>query len=137
MLTGSYLVQLRFWSSARQSIVMQLHAGSDQVPAGHSRVRQVHVTYRLGDEVVLGRDSRQERREILVLSVRTSNAMVLNYKKLLCQWLNDCYTAWAKPEDGVVKVFALHESSSEWPPEWHYGGIEPAKGRRGLALRFI
>ena len=74
---------------------------------------QIQVLYRPGEEVVLGRDSRQERREVIVLSVRTSKETILADKKLLCQWLNSCYATWVKPVAGVVNIYALQESSTD------------------------
>ena len=40
---------------------------------------------------------------------------------------NDCYLAWARPEDGVVKVYALHEASPDWMPAWQYEGSKRRK----------
>ena len=51
----------------------------------------VQVQYYPGEDIVTGRDSRVERREVMVLTVKTSANKVLAVKKVLRQWLEDCY----------------------------------------------
>ena len=87
MITANYSVQLRFWGSARQCIVMDLIGRPGDIAADTPRVRRVQITYCPGDEVIRGRDSRQERREVITLSIRTTNAMMSGDKEFLCQWL--------------------------------------------------
>lgn len=133
-LTGNFTTKLRFWSSAARSFVIHLH-GEGEV---HSERRlAIQVLYRPGDEVVLGRDSRQERREVLVLSVRTSKNMILADKKSLCRWLDNCYAAWVKPVDGLVNIHALQETSTDWVPNWAFERAKPIKTTSGTGHSFF
>ena len=136
-LTGNFTVKLRFWSSAARRVVVSLHSGCDRDGVYGERRMQIQVLYRPGEEVVLGRDSRQERREVIVLSVRTSKETILADKKLLCQWLNSCYATWVKPVAGVVIIYGLQESSTEWVPNWERDRVKPVKNTSGTGHSFF
>ena len=83
-LTGRISVKFRFWSSQARRIAIAVGRQSEEqgLPCEQLKM-QVH--FQPGEDVVLGRDSRLERREILVLSARTSPSQVLADKKLLIQ----------------------------------------------------
>jgi len=136
-LTGNFTTKLRFWSSAARSFVIHLHAGIGGGEAHTERRLAIQVLYRPGEEVVLGRDSRQERRETIVLSVRTSKNMVLADKRSLCRWLDSCYTAWVKPVDGAVNIYALQETSTDWVPNWAFERVKPIKKTSGTGQSFF
>jgi len=137
-LTGNFTTKLRFWSSAARTFVIHLHAGANgQSELPSDRRLAIRVLYRPGEEVVLGRDSRQERCEVLVLSVRTSKNMVLADKKSLCRWLDSCYTAWVKPVDGLVNIHALQETSTDWVPNWAFERAKPIKKTSGTGHSFF
>jgi len=128
-LTGNISVKLRFWSSRHHTV--NLHLGEQT-----SSLR-MQVQYFPGEDVVCGRDSRVERREMLVLSMQTSCNEVLKDKSLLCKWLEQCYTSWVKPLEGVVNIYALQESSSDWVPSWALERVKPCKSLTGTGQTFF
>ena len=129
-------MKLRFWSSAARNVVLHLHDVCGRGEAHAGRRLPIRVVYRPGDEVTLGRDPRQERRETLILSVRTSQSLVLADKKRLCRWLDNGYTAFMKPADGAVQIYALQESSTDWVPEWAFEHAKPVKNTSGTGHSF-
>ena len=72
-----------------------------------------------------GRDSRVERNEIIVLFVRTCSERILDDKADLRHWLKACHAKHVQPTEGVVKIYALQESSSDWVPEWAFERVKP------------
>ena len=85
----------------------------------------VQVQYQPGEDIVTGRDSRVERREIMVLTANTSASKVLADKAVLRQWLENCYNKWMQADAAIVKVFALQESSTDWVPAWAFERAKP------------
>ena len=132
-LTGDFNVRLRFWGSTPRSLRISVNVGASTGSGGsHAEgapgageatgVRQrrrldLEVHYSVGDDVVLGRDSHLQRRESLLITTRTSPERVLADKMFLKAWLEECFNKWIQPVEGVVKIYALQESSREWIPE--------------------
>ena len=96
----------------------------------------VQVQYQPGEDIVTGRDSRVERREIMVLTVKTSASKVLADKKVLRQWLDNCYNKLVQLDATIVKVFALQETSTDWVPEWTCERAKPYKTASGTGQSF-
>lgn len=118
-LTGRILVKLKFWSSQARTIEVAI--GDRSGEQGHSCEQlKVQVHFQPGEDVVVGRDSRLERREILVISARTSPSQVLEHKKLLIRWMEAAHNNFVKPAKDAVDVYALQESSADWVPEWKF-----------------
>ena len=135
-LTGRISVKFRFWSSQARRIAIAVGRQSEEqgLPCEQLKM-QVH--FQPGEDVVLGRDSRLERREILVLSARTSPSQVLADKKLLIQWMEGTYTNFVKPVKDVVNIYALQESSAEWVPEWKFERVKPCKSASSTGQAFF
>ena len=85
---------------------------------------------------MLGRDSQLQSRATLLLSTPTSSNRVLRDKRLLCNWLEGCYKKWVRPVDGVVKIHALQETSSDWVPEWKFERVKGCKSVTGTGQSF-
>lgn len=134
-LTGDIAVKLRFWSSQARSMRVCVTLGGE-----HGGVRgklDLQVQFSPGEDVVCGRDSRVERREVLVLSTRTSSEHALKDKALLTKWFEQCYKTYTQPEEGIVKVHALQESSTDWMPEWKFERVKPCKSASGTGQSFF
>ena len=141
-LTGDFQVQFRFWSSRPRTVHLQLAAdrsGIRENQIGEQRQNApvtVQVQYQPGEDIVTGRDSRVERREIMVLTVKTSASKVLADKEVLRQWLENCYNKWVQPDAAIVNVFALQETSTDWVPEWKLERAKPYKTASGTGQAF-
>lgn len=134
-LTGMISVKFRFWSSQARTIHIEIKTISEeQLSRQHLKVQ---VDFLPGEDVVMGRDSRLERRELLVLWVRTSPAQVLVDKHLLKQWLEGSYANFVKPAKGFVNVYALQESSTDWIPEWKFERVKQLKSTRFTGQGFF
>ena len=79
--------------------------------------RKLRVTFSSGDEVICGRNNALTRRESLLLQMKASRSILAD-KLFLEKWLLECVENYKKPADGVVEVIALHQSSTDWVPEW-------------------
>ena len=140
--TGDFEVKFRFWSSQARTVHLQIDGNTtgtqlDELNEQHENTCvTVKVQYYPGEDIVTGRDSRVERREVMVLTVRTSTKKVLAVKKVLQQWLEDCYNKWVQPDASVVKVFALEETSSDWVPTWACYRKKPFKSTSGSGQTF-
>ena len=77
---------------------------------------ELQVQFIPGEDIVLGRDSRLERRELLILSLRSTPERALVDKELLVRWMEYAYVSFVKPMNDVVNVYSLQESSSDWVP---------------------
>ena len=141
-LTGDFAVKMRFWSSQPRTIRMRLVEVEDcveQSDTGTPRPRReldAKVQYCPGEDVVTGRDSRVERREMLVLRVTTSAERVLEDKAMIRRWLKNCHDKWMEQAEGVVKVFALQESSSDWVPTWAFERVRQVKSSQSTGQEF-
>ena len=141
-LTGDFAVKMRFWSSQPRTIRMRLPEVEDcveQSERGTPRRRRklvAKVRYSPGEDVVTGRDSRVERREMLVLRVTTSAERVLEDKAMIRRWLKNCHDKWMEQAEGVVKVFALQESSSDWVPTWAFERVRQVKSSQSTGQEF-
>lgn len=135
--TGDTSVKLRFWASRARAMDVCIRVPREEPSSGPPEELQVHFQYSPGEDVILGRDSRLERREVLVLSIRTSPERALHDKALLTRWLQLCYTTFVQPIDGVVSVFALQESSTDWVPEWKFERSKPCKSASGTGQSFF
>ena len=136
--TGDTAIRLRFWSSQprtlRVCVTMPAH---QQQPGAVERKLDLHVTFCPGDDVVCGRDSRVERREVIVLWMRISAESVLRDKALLMQWLEECHRSYTEPLEDIVNVYALQESSTDWMPEWKFERGKSCKTSSGLGQGFF
>ena len=141
-LTGDFRIQFRFWSSRPRTVHLQLAAdrgGIRENQIGEQRQSApvtVQVQYQPGEDIVTGRDSRVERREMMVMTVKTSTSKVLADKEVLRQWLEDCYNKWVQPDASIVKVFALQETSADWVPTWTCERAKPYKTASGTGQSF-
>ena len=141
-LTCDFQVKWRFWSSAPRTMRIELAADSSGIQENQIGVQlqgarvTVQVQYQPGEDIVTGRDSRVERREIMVLTVKTSASKVLADKAVLRQWLENCYNKWVQPDAAIVKVFALQESSTDWVPAWAFERAKQYKTASGSGQSF-
>ena len=132
--TGDFSVKLRFWSARPRTVRLCVLVGG--APGQCPQRLHLHVQYAPGEDVVCGRDAHLLSRATLVLSTRTTADRALQDKVLLCRWFEDCYTKWTKPVDGVVKIYALQESSSDWVPEWKFEREKACKSTSGTGQAF-
>ena len=141
-LTSDFQVKWRFWSSAPRTMRIELAADSSGIQENQIGVQlqgarvTVQVQYQPGEDIVTGRDSRVERREIMVLTVKTSASKVLADKAVLRQWLENCYNKWMQADAAIVKVFALQESSTDWVPAWAFERAKQYKTASGSGQAF-
>lgn len=133
-ISGELSVRLRFWSSRPRVLRVTIAVGSES--SGDIRHLALHVQYSPGEDIVCGRDAHLQSRSTLVLSIRTSPKRALDDKALLCKWLEESYKKWTRPVEGVVKIFALQESSSDWIPEWKFERVKPCKSVSGTGQSF-
>ena len=134
-LTGELLVKLRFWSSQERTMKVCLSVDADTDGMPGELVSQIQ--FRPGEDIVFGRDHRVERREVLILSTRTSGGKVLVHKAFLTKWLQQCYNNFTRPEEGILNVYALQESSSDWMPEWKFERVKPCNTSSGKGPSFF
>ena len=140
--TGDFAVKMRFWSSEARTVQTTLAVDGNSIEQSDTRAPQprqeliARVQYSPGEDIVTGRDARVERREMLVLRVSTSADRVLADKAVLRRWLESCYDKWVQPVDGVVKMFALQESSTDWVPTWAFERVKPCKSSLGTGQGF-
>ena len=85
-LTGKMAVKFRFWGSRTRKVEIVIGKELDGRELLRERLK-IQVTFQSGEDVVFGRDSRLERREVLVLWARTSPSCVLADKNILLQWM--------------------------------------------------
>lgn len=135
-LTGRIAVKFRFWSSQTRKVEIAIGNKSEEQGLSCEQLK-IQVCFQPGEDVVFGRDSRLERREILVLSVRTSPSQVLADKKLLIEWMEGSYNNFVKPVKDVVNIYALQESSSDWVPEWKFERVKPCKSASSTGQGFF
>jgi hypothetical protein len=81
--------------------------------------RQVTVTFTRDGEVMIGRDFHAERKEGLLIRMRSTPRTLIADKVLVRQWCEECMQAHVEPPASIVEVYGLQQSSSEWIPEWH------------------
>ena len=130
--TGHFAVRLNFWSTRPRILRVSVSVGG---PNGTPvRWLPLVVEYSPGTDIVCGRDSRLQSQAALVLSTRTTRQRVCLDKKLLCQWLEESYETWVRPIEGVVKVYALQQMSSDWTPEWKVERVKSCKSVSGSGL---
>ena len=77
----------------------------------------VRISYLPGGEVQTGRDNHTERKEMLVLSMISSERTILKDKELLARWFEECFEAAVMPPVDVVEIYGLQQASKEWTPE--------------------
>jgi hypothetical protein len=133
--SGDIAVQLSFWSSSTRCI--RVCVSIDVDGNGEYEKLYLHIRFLPGEDVVCGRDSHVQRRQVIVLSTRTSSAKALRHKVLLSQWLQQCYARYMVPQAGIVNVYALQESSSDWMPEWKFERVKPSKTATGTGHAFF
>ena len=132
--TGEFAVRLKFWSTRPRILRVTVSVGgSNETPV---RWLPLLVEYSPGTDIVCGRDSRLQSQAALVLSTRTTRQRVCGDKKLLCQWLEESYQTWVRPIEGVVKVYALQQMSSDWTPEWKLERVKSCKSASGTGQSF-
>ena len=138
--TGNFSVKLRFWSSSERNLTLLVYTGftgCDQVSeSGASHIMQINVRYDPGESITTGRQNTRERCEILIVTVRCSSDQSLAKKKMLCQWMESCYNDFIQPMDGVVSVYALQESSTDWVPTWALERNKRVKNASGSGHSF-
>lgn len=134
--TGDITVKLRFWSSRPRGMTVHLDGCGRFAEHGRQSLA-VHVQFSPGEDVVCGRDSRVERRDTLTMSVRSTPGRVLADKAVLSQWFEESYQSQVKPVDGVVNVYALQESSTDWVPTWSFERVKPCKSAKGTGHDFF
>ena len=136
--TGDKAISLRFWSSQPRTLRICVTMPVDeQQPEVVERKLDLRVTFCPGDDVVCGRDSRVERREVMVIWMRISAESVLRDKALLMQWLEECHQSYTEPLEDIVNVYALQESSTDWMPEWKFERGKSCKTSSGLGQGFF
>ena len=135
-LTGKMAVKLRFWGSRTRKVEMVIGKELDRRDLLRERLK-IQVMFQPGEDVVFGRDSRLQRREVLVVWARTSPSCVLADKNMLLQWMQGAYEAYTKPVNDVVNIYALQESSSDWVPEWKFERVKPCKNVRSTGQGFF
>lgn len=141
-LTGKIKVKLRFWSSRARSMWIRLrvpkvmHGANPELQDVHMEDMDLQVEFIPGDDIVCGRDSRVERREVLVLSVRSNPARALLDKEMLVRWMEYAHVHFMKPVQDVVNVYSLQESSSDWVPEWKFERVKPCKNASATGQGF-
>jgi len=134
-ITEDMQVKLRFWSSRPRSLRVCIALGDDD--GSRAGKLDLNVQYSPGEDVISGREARVERQEVLVLSTRTSAETVLADKALLTRWFEQCYRTFTQPDEGIVNVYALQESSSDWMPEWKFERVKSCKSALGTGQHFF
>ena len=136
--TGDKAIRMRFWSSQPRTLRVYVAMPVDEQQSGVvERMVDLLVTFCPGDEIVCGRDSRVERREVMVLWMRISAESVLRDKALLMQWLDECRQGYTEPLEEIVNVYALQGSSTAWMPEWKVEQGKSCKTSSGLGQCFF
>lgn len=135
-LTGKMAVKLRFWGSQTRNVEIVIGKQSEEHELLCEHLK-IQVTFQPGEDVVFGRDSRLERREVLVLRALTSPSRVLTDKNTLLLWMQAAYEAFTKPVKDVVNIYALQESSSDWVPEWKFERVKPCKNASSTGQGFF
>ena len=133
-ITGDFEVKLKFWGNSPRS--MKIRIGVVDVN-GSLHNLNLNVDYSPGEDVICGRDSKMQSRATIVVTLRTSPSKTLKDKKLLTIWLQECYRNWVKPTQGIVKIYGLQESSTDWVPEWKFERVKPCKSVSGNGQSFF
>ena len=134
--TGDITIKLRFWSSRSRCLRLCVNLPADDERQPEDRLN-LEVNYSPGEDVVCGRDARVQRREVMVFSMRTSSETAVRDKELLKRWFARCYSAYTQPLEGIVNVYALQESSTDWMPEWKFERVKPCKTSSGIGHCFF
>ena len=98
--------------------------------------RMVRIRYLPGGEVQTGRDNHTERKEMLMLSMISSERTIIEDKKLLACWFQECYAAAVISPVDVVEIYGLQQASKEWTPEWHLERTRLLKNTESVGDRF-
>ena len=131
--TGAYSVQYRFLGTRPRNLRISVTVGGNAVPV---QKLPLHVAYDPGTDILCSRSGRMTSRATLVLTVPTSSSSVLEVKKLLSTWMETSYEKYTNPIQGVVKIFALQQSSPDWAPEWKLERVKPCKKVGGTGQTF-
>ena len=134
-LTGDLKVVFRLWSSQPSCFRVRVSVSPEDTNLIGGSL-SMDVRYSPGNEVVCGRDSRVQRAEVLELSIRTSSETILHDKDLLRSWLSSTYKSYTEPLEGYVSVYGLHESSTDWMPEWKFERVKHCKISSGTGQSF-
>ena len=129
--TGELSVRFRFWGSRPRSLNICVALADDR-----SRMLPLHVEYDPGTDIMCSRSARLQSQANIVLTTRTSPNRALSDKTFLRKWLEESCRKWVRPVDGVVKIYALQQASSEWTPEWKLERIKPCKNAQGTGQSF-
>ena len=125
---GRTRVRMRFWGGPNRSVNIKLSDCQSH--------RDMVVHYKRGDDIVCGRDHTVQSREILILELPASRDRLVD-KQLVGKWLHECVERYREPTQGVVEVFALDQTSSDWVPEWKLRCVRPIKHTGHAGLRFF
>ncbi len=128
--TGYTHIRMRFWGSRAKTVRLRLQLGVDE------EERCLDVIYERGADVVCGRDQTVDNRERLVLRMPVSRDC-LRDKVLLRNWLLECVKRHQKPEENVVEVLGLDQSSTEWIPEWKTRCVRRMRRTEGVGQGFF
>ena len=131
--TGAFSVKYRFWATRPRNFCISVAVGGNEPPGQKLRL---HVAYDPGTDIMCSRSGRMTSQARMVLSTPASSSSVLRVKTLLRTWLEASHTTWTNPTDGVVKIFALQQSSTDWVPEWKQERVKPCKSATGTGHSF-
>ena len=131
--TGAFSVIYRFWGTQPRGLHICVTEVGNAVPG---QQLSLHVTYDPGTDIMCSRSGRMTSQATIVLSTRISSASALWAKALLSRWLQASYQKFTNPIQGVVKIFALQQSSTDWVPEWKLERVKPCKSVVGTGQSF-
>jgi len=95
------------------------------------------VSFLRDGEIMTGRDrSTTERKEMLMIRMRSTPDTLTSDKKLLCQWCEECMHAYGEAPANIVEVYGLQQSSSDWMPEWQLERTRLLKDGSGVGDKF-
>ena len=126
---GRTSVKLSYWGSRPKAVHLRLSNA-------HLELRALRVDFERGGDVICGRDSSVQNREVLVLRLAASGNLLAD-KRLLAQWLHGCLMAYQTPAKDIVEIIALDESSKDWVPEWKIRCVRPMKRAEGVGQGFF
>jgi DNA polymerase III delta prime subunit len=133
--SGQYAVRLRFWGTQPRNIQAAIRVRAPG-NAGAEHKLTIRVGFSPGPNVICGRDSHIQNCASLILSKNSSSKKIVEEKALIKQWLQECCVTWEKPADGMVKVKALHQTSTDWIRQWQNERVKECKSVSGTGDDF-
>ena len=103
----------------------------EDTTTGH--ICNVEVQYGQGAPVCVGKDRTMKQDSCLSLYISPRTPLS---QTLIHEWMNSCLQASRKQIADRLDVFTLHQTSTDWIPEWKFSNSRALKSSSGQGLNY-